>query len=419
MLVGTLLVLALIALLSLRARRESTAEHPSIANQPAYGSEAPAGHAAVPAGQTTGPTLLYALSYQETAGSRRARPDQFNIFTADQAQKLVMVRRRAKNEIYAADLDNDARQVVFSDEGPSFEILPDGEQAFALGGGKAYARGIERGWRTAPSPGVFSKPFAIYELSLDGSNHWRKIVEIAEENPSAELFATTDGSKLGYLTRDYGKETVSIFALPEGKPLYAWDARKWSANRCPDGNFGRIGWLADGKTLFLTLQAPAGDEPAGPGCDKTYLLSEEGADLGLMSAESAETDPGKNSVLGGALFIGQATDGRNLFMTYRETRGQDAGWLMLATDSQKRTLQQAHLRTRPQGIFFWLSPSGQYLAFLEGRFDTKTGTSETHVWVKDLTTEKESDVAKILPVKYGSPEPMLSIHVLGVMDKKN
>jgi hypothetical protein len=99
----------------------------------------------------TGATV-YALSYQQIAASIRAQSDRYNIQTVSREQKLIMVRARAKTEIYAVNFAEGSPRLLFSDAGPHFEIKPDGEQARAIAGDKTFVKGIEREWLTGPTP---------------------------------------------------------------------------------------------------------------------------------------------------------------------------------------------------------------------------------------------------------------------------
>jgi hypothetical protein len=374
-------------------------------------------------GSLAQPTLFYALSYKQTAASIRTHFDQYNIQTATLAQKMIMVRGHSKTEIYAASLSDAERRLVFSDEGPNFEITPvDGEQAMVFARDKAYARGLEREWRTGPSPGIFSKPPGIYELSLNGSNRWRKIVELGAEDSPGRLFATAAGSKLAYLTGEYGKETVSIFELPAGTLLHTWNARKWSHIHCPEVNFGRAGWLPDEKALYITLQsADVEDDSPGSACNQTYFATEDGEDLGKAPVESDLVQAGgRPSESIGYYFLARSNDGYDLFAKYGVPRGaktQSApkGPVVMAISPNLKPREQAQLRTQPFANQFWVSPSGRYVAFLEGRL-TESYQSEMHAWVKDIKTGKEFDVVGVPPLKYGSPEPWVTLSVLGVAD---
>ena len=118
--------------------------------------------------------LIYSLSSKETPQSQLAHPSTYNVVTATIPDKLMKVRAYIKTEIFSVSMADTKRSLVFSDEGPYFEIIPGG---MVVAGDEAYASGIEREWRTGPTPGVYDGRPSVYELTLDGSNRYRKLFE--------------------------------------------------------------------------------------------------------------------------------------------------------------------------------------------------------------------------------------------------
>jgi hypothetical protein len=119
--------------------------------------------------------------------------------------------RIAKTEIFAVDVQTGTRQVVFSDVGLDWLLLPaypgGGErQTMIAAGGRIFARGLPRnsysgGWPTFPA--------SLYELKTDGSNQGRKIFDIEGNRETGSnfrnLFADLTGAQIGYLTYEYDK----------------------------------------------------------------------------------------------------------------------------------------------------------------------------------------------------------------------
>lgn len=371
-----------------------------------------------PAPATAVPTLFFALSYQETAESIRARSDRYNLATASRDQKLTMVRARSKTEIYAVNLVDGTRRLAFTDEGPTFEVRPDGEQALIVEGEKAYSIGVEREWRTGPSPGIFAKATGIYELSLDGSNRHRKLVELDDQNAQCRLFAKPAGEQLAYMTGEWGRETVTIVDIATGALSRRWDARKWATGYCSGANLGRLGWMPDGKSVFLTLVASPDEEPLqeGSGCDKAYLLTENGEDLRLAPVDSLRSPLAALSIVVRPFFIGRSTDGRDVFVVRKggsPNGGASSGnWVVLSFD-EKRGVRQIAFEREPYDTSFWLSSSGRHLAFLHSRL-TKNYRSEMHLWVKDLSNGTEREWMKLEPVPVRSPAPIMYLYILGI-----
>src|SRR5260370_1860141 len=111
-----------------------------------------------------------------TGGRQCAHPSTYNVVTASIPEKLMKLRAYTKTEISSVTMADTKRSLVFSDEGPYFEIIPGSFRSIpgsmVVVAGKAYASGIEREWRTGPTPGNGWRP-SVYELALDGSNKYR------------------------------------------------------------------------------------------------------------------------------------------------------------------------------------------------------------------------------------------------------
>src|SRR5579859_3322180 len=124
-------------------------------------------------------TLVYSVSYAETQASFHAR--FANVSPApglrSEAENLAMLRNSLKNEIYSVSLADGKRSLLFSDEGMHLEIRASGSVS---GTAKAYTTGVWYERRTTPTPGFYSDG-GIYELALDGSNHFRKIADAQKQ----------------------------------------------------------------------------------------------------------------------------------------------------------------------------------------------------------------------------------------------
>src|SRR5437660_9342731 len=94
-------------------------------------------------------SLIYSLTYPQTTATRRigvghgVPPDQ----------RVESVRSSWKTEIYSVSVRDGERKLLFSDQGPHFEIYP-AEPLVAAARGKAYMKGVERRWEGMPHPGV-------------------------------------------------------------------------------------------------------------------------------------------------------------------------------------------------------------------------------------------------------------------------
>lgn len=188
--------------------------------------------------------------------------------------------RIAKTEIFAVDVQNGDRRVVFSDAGLDWLLLPaypgGGErQTMATAGGRIFARGLPRssyqgGWPTYPA--------ALYELKLDGSNQGRRIFSIEGNLETGSnfrnLFVDPAGGRAGYLNYENNKMYLYLRDTDRGALLRRWDLSRVALD-CMVSN---IGFLPDGR-IFFTLET--GDEDstskASYGRVGSYVMKTDGS----------------------------------------------------------------------------------------------------------------------------------------------
>jgi hypothetical protein len=364
--------------------------------------------------QARGQTLIYALSYAETPASLHARFPR-GVIGASINDKLAMVRGFRKTEIYSVSMIDGKRSLLFSDEGMNLEIRPTGA---TLGANKAYITGIMREWRTTPTVGVFSEPLAIYEVNLDGSNGFRRLVEIQTNewptllNPQAKKMVFG-----GFVSND--KYVVSIYDVQTWKLLRSWEL---THTHCPHCTPGSYGWLADGNRLFFNLDVD-GDESNKYDVPGTYITGEDGTDLGGIPMHAGELQlPGYNRQEGATpLLIGQLPDEDYLFRDWglkkeplpKRPIAQEVFLVITGPDFKPRKQIPLH----KVGIgFSYLSPSGKYLAYVEER-QIPNYRMERHVWSMDLESGAEKEMLVIPPPNLPSfPEPNVSLTILGWLD---
>jgi hypothetical protein len=359
-------------------------------------------------------TLVYSLTYAETRASFQAHFAGVSAFPGRRSDdvNLSMLRGTRKTEIYSLSLATGKSTLLFSDEGPHLEIKAAGALAT---GGKAYFLGNWRERRTTPSPMVTSEE-AIYELSLDGSNHFRKVAEAQPNQPAAVLNPQSTKAAFQWFKDD--KYLVSIYSVPEWKLLHSWDLNKFLKTHCPACSPVTYGWLADGKRLYIEITEVGDDEEATSPTNQpgTYVLSEDGADLGLVSPPTSPP-PFEGYVhadYAGAHFLGQLPDGSNLFQDYAMKKGGRASDLhpfLDVANSEAKTQRQIPLKFAVGRAV--PSPSGKYLAFIEDRH-TPDYRTELHLWVKNLATGEDKEVlAAPPPNPPNSPEPNVNLALLG------
>ena len=160
-------------------------------------------------------TLVYSLTYAETRASFHAHFANASPFPGRRSddENLSMLRSTRKTEIYSLSLATGKSTLLFSDEGPHLEIKATGAVSSDH---KAYYAGIWRERRTTPSVMVTSEE-AIYELSLDATNKFRKVADAQPNQPPAIL--NPQSSRAAFESFKEDKYVVSIYSIPEWKLL--------------------------------------------------------------------------------------------------------------------------------------------------------------------------------------------------------
>src|SRR5258708_30996190 len=92
---------------------------------------------------------------------------------------------------------------------------------------------------------------AIYELSLDASNKFRKVANTHPNQPPPVLNPLSNRAAFEEFKED--KYVVSIYSVPEWKLLHSWDLNKLMRAHCPACTPVTYCWLADGKRLYFEI----------------------------------------------------------------------------------------------------------------------------------------------------------------------
>lgn len=356
-------------------------------------------------------TLVYSLSYSDTAASRQlwfARIPPMPGLRSEQ-ENIETLRNTRKNEIYSISIPDGKRYLLFNDAGTRLEIRAQGSVSGTI---TAYTIGVWRERRTTPTPGYYSDE-GIYELSLDGSNQARKIADAEKQGhailnpPSTRAAAqSSDG------------QSIFIYSVPDWKLLATLDLAKLSQAHCPDCASASFGWMADGNRLYVELVVVGDEEEAKADHPGTYLLSGDGADLGPVPAAIGAFHLSGYvyaKIIGGR-FLGQLPDGRYLFQDYgiKQGNSNNQSEPLLVISAADPKLRKYFPLKFPIGECY-ISPSGKYIAYLERR-QTRDYRSEQHLWVKDLESGEEKELAAAPPPNPpSSPEPNLTLFVLGWM----
>jgi len=360
-----------------------------------------------------GQTLIYSLTYAETRASSQARFASMPLMPGQrtQQQNLDLLRNTRKTEIYSLSLADGTSTLLFSDEGMNLEIKAPGTAAV---GGKAYAAGTWREYRSTPTPGVYSDE-AIYELPLDRSNHYRKIAPATANQPPAILSPQSNKALVPAFVN--GKFMVEIYSISDWKLLHSWDLMQLVKDSCGGCTPVGYGWLADGKRVFVNLTV-VGDEDDTADKPGAYFFSEEGISLGAVPAEFAVLQvPGyvhPNFIE--RHILGQMPDGRCIFLDYAAKQGSPGKpepFLVLSSPDVK--LGKAFPLHFSIGEVF-MSPSSKFIAYLEDRHRPDYRT-EVHLWVRNLESGAEKEVFSVPPPPLpNSPEPNVTLRLLGWMN---
>jgi hypothetical protein len=368
--------------------------------------------------QATGTSLVYSLSYQETAESRRAHPSGYNIRSVPES--LMMVRNYSKTVIFLVSMPDAKTSRVFSDEGPYFEIIPPGmfggPGAMVVAENKAYASAIERGGSSVP--GIHSRRPAVYELALDASNKYRKLFEVQQEAAyaAARLFISPSGTKIGYVSVLKQHNIVFIHDVATGTLLKSWDATNLF-RQCSDCDIGSVGWLADGNRLFFSLDS--GEESGPQSKVGTYVVSEDGGALGRLPLEQGELQMQdyRNTTGTPPVLLGQSPEGNYIFedLAQKKTGSQPQMFLVITTPERK-VLGEIPLHTSLGIGPYELTRSGKFVAFSDPR--SKNYEREEHVWGLNLETREEKELITLPARTIPSSEPTVTLNILGWLDER-
>jgi hypothetical protein len=312
---------------------------------------------------------------------------------------------------------------LFSDAGLNFEISPANP---AFGAGKAYVAGVEREWRTIPNAGAYAEPSAIYEISLDGSNRFRRL--FATRPNQMPVLLNRAGQKAVFESFEEGRYMVFVYDVLPWKLLRTWDLTELLKAHCPVCLPTSYGWLANGDRLFFNLDLgdEDDDEDVAAGTTKThnapgtYITADDGTDLGGLPPHAGHLALPGYILQENALpsLIGQSPEGNYLFRDFVLKKGTlpnasatlESFLVYTAPDFKPiKHIPLQKLRIGP----CTLSPSGKYLAFIEDR-QVPNYRTERHLWGMHLESgaEKELFVAPP-PNPPTSPEQNVTLTVLG------
>ena len=376
-------------------------------------------------------SLVYMVTYGNTPAGFRAKYSRgiFPIHPKTPQEQIAMARRTIKNEIWAVSLKDGKRTRLFSDEGANFELTPAVDMGhWPFANGSAYLRGVERTLKEVPQqsiPNVYETPLGVYEVSLDGSNRFRRLFDATQNMSGAMVNAA--GTRVAFWgVEDKGGYFLYVHELPSGKLLARANITKILQAHCRSCLPETAGWLADGKRLYFTLEEGDDDDSvdeAPSGGPETCVLSEQGGDLGRLPAHAGEVSlPDYTREISiSPYLIGQTADGAYVFRDYGEKKGPRPkppavlDGMLVFDGPDFKIRKQVPLRKRASA--FALAPDASYLAFVEDR-ELPSYKTERHIWAKNLQTGEENELFVAPPFNPpNSLEPNKNASILGWLGK--
>jgi len=315
--------------------------------------------------------------------------------------------KAVKTEIFTIDLETAEKRVIFSDETTSIVII---QNLYVFhfpvtGGGRLFAHCAERG-KMVPFPGNGY----LYELSIDGSNRFRRICPVRGEESLGEIFVDSTGAKIGYLNRLNRKQYVFLHDVISGRLLSQIDL----TDTLLDCYVSSIGWIPRCEKLYFSLET--GDDhvtsEASYGRVGTYLMDRDGQQVKKLPALSVAKgfSPQSRSRMIGVLPTGQYLF-EIMWISRQTSREQkDGSFALLKVKKDFTEIEDIRFNRSAESysglpICYRLSPSGKFIS--AARLPVSFSVASWNIWLKDLKTGKERKVLS-LPTK-GGQGPFLGL----------
>jgi len=370
--------------------------------------------------------LVYMVTFGNTPGSLRAQYPN-GIFGMTERQRLAMTRQTLKNEIWSVSLADGKRTLLFSDEGMDFEINPT-ISGYAVDGTRnvAYVKGVERSWQDSLKR-AYETPKGVYEIALDGSNHFRRLFDVTQ-NMSAAMVNAAGTRAAFWGWEDKGGYFLYVHELPSGKLLTRANITNILQTRCGNCLPEEAGWLADGNLYFTMEEGDEDDDADAAAADapRTRLISERGEDLGSLSMHAGEMNlpDYKREISNAPYLIAQAADGSYVFRDYGEKKGPQPkppaalDGILVVTGADFKPRRQIPLeKSIGAGLKLSLTADGKLLAFVEDR-RLQNYKTERHIWAKNLQTGEDKELLAVPPPNPpNSAQPSYSAVILGWLEK--
>ena len=301
-------------------------------------------------------------------------------------------------KIYSIHPDGKEIRAIFSDEHTSIMLshrrgMPGHPgEVLVSSKKKIFAHAVEK--RLNPGRWYASKA-SIYELNGDGSNRFKKILDVMGEQSLAEMFVNPAGTRIGYSNYLGQKPFIFIHEAETGKLLHQIDVSRIFL----DCFASAIGWLPDGDRVFFSLDTGDVHMTSEESYKRTgaYTIKEDGTDLVRLPENFSRfslSDKFQRAVDSAPRFVGGLPDGTYIFSDVKSMKGQRGILSFLFAVTPTLKAQKEIPLKIAQGLrWFKLSHSGKSIAFTE-KISSREGRFEwvEHIWVKDLAMGEEKKV---------------------------
>lgn len=304
------------------------------------------------------------------------------------------------NRLFSFNPDTKETKLLFTDEHtPIILTLPTsheegeyGRKVFVSSKKTVFAPARERSRSERPT---------IYELSVDGSNRFRKVLALEDikDNPLTQVFVNPAGTLLGYVSYGDawpGGPTISVHEARTGRLLRRMNLRKTLLNTYAMS----IGWMPDGNRLYFTLHAASHAPEEADRKVGTYLINADGIGLvrlppSLFAFPKPQGFTAVHSVGAAPDCVGVQSDG-TLLMRELYSKGGLHSFLYLVNPATK-SKKPVPLSRSEKIDWFRLSHNGKRVAFMqvESTPPQPYPILTFDIWVKDLESGAEQRVGSI------------------------
>jgi hypothetical protein len=318
-----------------------------------------------------------------------------------------------KTEIHAIDPETNESRQVFSDANTSITLV---QRLYVFhfpvaGGNKLFAHAAQR-----EEPIPFPGNAALYELSTDGSNSFRKIAPVLGTESLGDIFVNSSGTRIGYLNRLSRRQFIFVHDVATGKLAHQIDI----TDVFLDCYAVSIGWLPDSDRIYFSLAT--GDvhitSEASFTQVGTYLMVENGEHLTKLDPVPALPNYSEPET---ERLIGVLPSGEYILEIMQRKKRPAPG-------ENQAFFAIVRLKPEPRAIIdisfnagerlysgirvdYNLSPSGNHLA--AAKLPISSSATSHEIWLQDLQADEERIIIS-LPTE-GLQGPFLGI--VGWLDR--